>query len=836
MNKYVASLTLAQQALLWLLPSMIFVLSLASGLDLYLNYERLQKSAKAEMERLAEQTELLIKHPLANMHEQLYLLADNDLVQAGLVDDQERHRYLPTLLRTYGSLPDTHIKAHLAFLDFRGQLLLTNQMTSQQVSKPVSVPRGAEVPESVQTYWSSEGLNVRVPIYLYEFVEGALSYSLDRVTLKVWFQRFDSLNQGVALYGGGDRLLANQAYQQQMRDQQALLTYEQPFEFPGMLESSLPITLVVTLPEEDYFAAHRSSYRDIILVLLMALVLMTSLLLLGIRWITRPVRLLDEQLQELAAAPDTHRRLELHVGSRELSNLANTVNQALGAIDRLHKSQMHLEQERAFNRQIKKLTQNLPGVLYQYQLWPDGHSRFVYASEGLESIYGVSPEEAKETADKVFAAIHPQDRGEVVASIQQSAQNLTEWSAEHRACLPKGRIIWLAGQAQPELQADGSVLWHGYIQDITERKLYQAAVTESELRFRQFAENTDLAFWVRDDKDILYVNPAYQKISGCSLQSLYDDPNSFIKLIHPEDYHWVLDEVEKTENQGYSFNATYRIIRPDGQLRWVHVKTHPVRGEQSEIIRVTGIAQDVTRQVDVEQALQASNQELEQFAYVASHDLRQPLRMINSYLQLLERRLDEQLDGDTRTMMDFARGGAQRLDQMLVSLLEFSRVGRKGEPMQHLSSFAAAEEALAFLKPQMDEASAEVQVPEASVWPEVYASRDELTRLFQNLIGNAIKYAKPGKEPKIRLEVSRIGEFWRFAVKDDGIGIDPSQFDRLFKVFQRLQTRESYESSGIGLAVARKIVERHGGEIWVESSGEGHGSTFYFTLPVLQES
>ncbi|MDR9467234.1 PAS domain-containing protein [Marinospirillum sp.] len=836
MRKYIASLSLAQQALLWLLPPIVLALSLAAGLELYLNYERLQKSAEAETERLAEQTELLIKHPLVNMHEQLYLLADNDLVQAGLVDEQERHRYLPTLLRTYGSLPDTNLKAHLAFLDFQGQPLLTNQSASLQVSKPVSVPQGTEVPASTQTYWSSQGLNLRVPVYLYEFVEGALSYSLDLATLKTWFTRFDGLNQGVALYGADDRLLANQAYQRQMSEQQALLIHEKPFELPGLLEASLPLTLVITLPEEDFFAAHRNSYRDILLVLVMTLLLVTSFLLLGIRWITRPVRFLDEQLQELAAAPDIRKRLELHASSRELSNLVDTVNQALDAIDRLHHRQMHLEQDRAFNYQIKKLTQNLPGVLYQYQLWPDGHSRFVYASEGLEAIYGVSPEEVKETADKVFAAIHPEDREEVVVSIQQSAQNLTEWAAEYRACLPGGQTVWLAGQAQPELKADGSVLWHGYIQDITERKLYQAAVTESELRFRQFAENTDLAFWIRDQKDILYVNPAYQKISGCSLQSLYDDPYSFAKLIHPEDYNWVLEEMQETENQGYSFDATYRIIRPDGQLRWVHVKTHPVRDEQSEIIRVTGIAQDVTRQVDVEQALQASNQELEQFAYVASHDLRQPLRMINSYLQLLERRLDKQLDEDARTMMNFARGGAQRLDQMLVSLLEFSRVGRKGEPMQPLSSFAAVEEALAFLKPQMDETSAEVQVPEASVWPEVYASRDELTRLFQNLVGNAIKYTRPEERPKIRLEVTRKGEFWRFAVEDQGIGIDPNQFDRLFKVFQRLQTRDQYEGSGIGLAVARKIVERHGGEIWVESSGEGHGSTFYFTLPVLQES
>jgi light-regulated signal transduction histidine kinase (bacteriophytochrome) len=316
---------------------------------------------------------------------------------------------------------------------------------------------------------------------------------------------------------------------------------------------------------------------------------------------------------------------------------------------------------------------------------------------------------------------------------------------------------------------------------------------------------------------------------------------SWREQLHPDNLLRVEPEVQKQLKEGQGFVIEFRFLTANKTWVWLQGRGQVVERTSAGLpLRMMGTHTDIHQRKEAEinqqqqaEALRRSNEELEQFAYVASHDLRQPLRMINSYLQLLERRLDEHLDEDTRTMMNFARGGAQRLDQMLVSLLEFSRVGRKGEPMQTLSSYRAAEEALVFLKPQIDEASAEVQVPEVHLWPEVYASRDELTRLFQNLIGNAIKYTKPGEKPKIRLEVSRIGEFWRFAVKDDGIGIDPSQFDRLFKVFQRLQTRESYEGSGIGLAVARKIVERHGGEIWVESSGEGHGTTFIFTLPVL---
>ncbi|WP_404419375.1 ATP-binding protein [Marinospirillum sp.] len=236
------------------------------------------------------------------------------------------------------------------------------------------------------------------------------------------------------------------------------------------------------------------------------------------------------------------------------------------------------------------------------------------------------------------------------------------------------------------------------------------------------------------------------------------------------------------------------------------------------------------------QELRESNAELEQFAYVASHDLRQPLRMINSYLQMLERRLEGQLDEDNKLMMDFATDGAKRLDQMLVSLLEYSRVGRKGQPMETLASREAVDEALHFLQPQITENQARVQVA-GNDWPYVLASRDELTRLFQNLVSNAVKYHPPGETPEVTLQVSAENErFWLFSVADRGIGIDPDQADRLFKVFQRLQTRDKFAGNGVGLAICRKIVERHGGKIWMESAGEGQGSCFYFTLPTLNSS
>lgn len=236
----------------------------------------------------------------------------------------------------------------------------------------------------------------------------------------------------------------------------------------------------------------------------------------------------------------------------------------------------------------------------------------------------------------------------------------------------------------------------------------------------------------------------------------------------------------------------------------------------------------------VEAELRRSNDELEQFAYAISHDMRQPLRMITSYLQLLEKDLRETLSSDSREYLNFARDGAKRLDQMLVGLLEYSRVGRKTEAIARISSREALEEAMLFLKPLIEETRADIRV--RGDWPQLPASHDELVRLFQNLIGNALKYRAGEHAPNIEIVGSLDAHAWTVRIRDDGIGIVPGQIPRLFQVFQRLQARSRYEGAGVGLALCRKIVEHHGGHIHAESAGEGQGSTFIFELPIAAQS
>ncbi|HMX70008.1 MAG TPA: ATP-binding protein, partial [Accumulibacter sp.] len=234
-----------------------------------------------------------------------------------------------------------------------------------------------------------------------------------------------------------------------------------------------------------------------------------------------------------------------------------------------------------------------------------------------------------------------------------------------------------------------------------------------------------------------------------------------------------------------------------------------------------------------EQELKRSNAELERFSYAISHDLRQPLRMISSYLQLLDAHLGDKLEGEQREFFSFAIDGARRLDQMLVALLDYSRVGRLGEPPAWVDSRAILDEALLFLQPALAESGAQVSVQ--GIWPRVFVRPDEMLRLLQNLIGNAAKFRLAGRAPEIGISSSVSSGHWHLQVTDNGVGIHQGQKHRLFHVFQRLQSRSTFEGTGVGLALCRKIAEHHGGRIWAESAGDGLGSTFCVALPLPED-
>ena len=263
------------------------------------------------------------------------------------------------------------------------------------------------------------------------------------------------------------------------------------------------------------------------------------------------------------------------------------------------------------------------------------------------------------------------------------------------------------------------------------------------------------------------------------------------------------------------------------------VTASPIKDDEGKILGSIHIAHDITKRKQIEdkvekrtEELARSNKELEHFAYVSSHDLKEPLRMITSFLQLLHKRYSNELDEDANEFINFAVDGAKRMNNMINDLLEYSRVGNKERKFEYLQSEKILETALINLKQSIEDSNANIT---HDPLPLIFANENMMIQLFQNLIGNAIKYN--GKEdPTIHISSDNRDDEYLFSVKDNGIGIDQKHLDRIFTIFQRLHSYDEYDGTGIGLAISKRILQKHLGNIWVESE-LGKGSTFYFTIP-----
>ncbi len=238
------------------------------------------------------------------------------------------------------------------------------------------------------------------------------------------------------------------------------------------------------------------------------------------------------------------------------------------------------------------------------------------------------------------------------------------------------------------------------------------------------------------------------------------------------------------------------------------------------------LIKEISSRRRIEDELKRTNEELEYFAYIASHDLQEPLRMISSYVALLEKRNKEKFDSDSKEFVEFALDGASRMKQLINDLLHYSRIGTKGKPFEETTVENILTKTIKNLEVKIKEVNAKITHDSL---PSIIADESQMIQLFQNLIGNALKFCSD-RTPEIHISVKKEQDNWVFGVHDNGIGISPKDADRVFQIFQKLHSRKEYQGTGIGLAVCKKIVERHKGNIWIESE-IGKGTTFWFTLP-----
>ena len=478
-------------------------------------------------------------------------------------------------------------------------------------------------------------------------------------------------------------------------------------------------------------------------------------------------------------------------------------------------------------------------------LWETDADHVTRFIEGrVMEVIGAPPSAAigKNRVELMKTCIDPAKRERLVQDLEQQRpfRDVCYWQQ-----MPRGlRHLRISGR--PRFDADGKFLgFRGTTVDITDQEPDTSVAEENQLRFDALVSSVPGVVYQRrlhPDGTVSYpyVSAGAKDIYGYTAEEIMADASLLLNSAPEEDMVAYRASLARSVETMESWFWEGRAIHRDGTVRWVQVRARPRRIFDGSIIW-DGLILDVTerRQAEAERAEQArkieeaakelerSNKELEQFAYVASHDLQEPLRMVASYCQMLAKRYKGKLDSDADDFINFAVDGAKRMQNLINDLLAYSRAGQKRREFTPTNCNSIVEETCQSLKTAIDESGATVDV---ALLPTVMADPVQLGQVFQNLIGNALKF-RGDHAPTVRVKVERRADDWLFSIADNGIGMAPEHLERIFLIFQRLHNQSQYPGTGIGLAVVKKIIERHGGRIWVEST-PGSGSTFFFTLPI----
>lgn len=382
-----------------------------------------------------------------------------------------------------------------------------------------------------------------------------------------------------------------------------------------------------------------------------------------------------------------------------------------------------------------------------------------------------------------------------------------------------------------------------YFKDITLRKETDLIILQANERFEKVTQATTDAIWDWDiANDIFYRGSGFEELFGYPVKNKMNLTDFWSDKFHPEDIESIqksLDLALKSPDQEF-WQMEYRIAHTNGEIKTVVNKGMIIRDETGNAVRMVGAITDITdrkryefelkelneKLINHAAELEQSNEQLEQFAYIASHDLQEPLRMISSFLNQLQRRYNDQLDEKAQQYIYFATDGAKRMKQIILDLLDYSRAGKLNDDLEHVDLNEVLEEYLVLRKKIIEDKKAKINI---SPLPVVTCHRAPLIQTIHNIVDNALKYCKPSEKPIVDIHVEEYEGHWEITVSDNGIGIDKQFFDKIFVIFQRLHNRDEFGGTGIGLSIARKNVESWGGKIWLEST-LNQGSKFHFTI------
>lgn len=497
-----------------------------------------------------------------------------------------------------------------------------------------------------------------------------------------------------------------------------------------------------------------------------------------------------------------------------------------------HKMERKLkDSEKAY----KTLAKNLPGIVYRIHVKKEWDMEFF--NEMLEEITGFRAEELRiSDLCSLEPLILREDKENTVKTVIRGIKEKKPFVVECRIKHRDGSIKHLSGKGRPIYDDDGEIVYiDGVIFDNTERRVLEEALKESEEKFREIFNNAEdmISLNVGNDDGtpgrFIEVNDAGIRRLGYSRDELLNMTHYDIDK-EPETPKHIAKFVEKDHVQFETVHTT-----KDGMRIPVENNIHIIEYKGMKV--GLAISRDITERKKAEEELgilidelKRSNEELQQFSYVISHDLQEPLRTITSFIQLLEMRYKGRFDNDADEFIEYIVEASKRMKQMILDLLEYSKVMTKGKEFTPIDVEEVLDRTIFNLKSAIEECSAEIT---HDPLPTVMADPKQLIQVFQNLISNAIKFRKPEELPRIHISAWKDEEWneYVFSVSDNGIGMSSEYAERIFVIFQRLHTRDEYNGTGIGLAICKRIMERHEGHIWVESE-LGKGSTFYFTIPV----